>query len=328
MPPHERRAEGVKHFDVFNGDADGVFALHQLRLYTPVESELVTGTKREIDLLRHVRAHAGDRVTVLDISLHTNRAALTDLLERGVWIRWFDHHHAGGIPSHANLEVHIDTGMDRCTSLLVNEHLRGSHPLWAVAAAFGDNLHDAARAAAAPLHLDEDRLRRLRHLGECVNYNSYGLSQDDLFFHPADLYRRLAPYSDPFLFMEEEEVFPVLLEGMESDLQKARSVRPEFEDARAALYLLPEARWARRVSGLFGNELARTHPDRAHAVLLPLGGGGWRVSVRAPLGRGGADDLCRSFPSGGGRAAAAGINRLPAEMLAPFVDRFRGVFAS
>jgi hypothetical protein len=311
---------------VFNGDADGLFALHQLRLSRPLESELVTGAKREIDLLQHVRAHAGDYVLVLDLSLHANRAALRNLLAGGVRVCWFDHHYAGDIPEHENLEAHIDTAAERCTSLLVNEYLRGAHLPWAVAAAFGDNLHDAARRAAAPLHLREEPLQRLRLLGECVNYNSYGLSQDDLLFHPADLYRRLAPYSDPFDFMAEEDVFPMLREGMESDLGKARRLRPEFAEAHAALYLLPDAPWARRASGLFGNELARMEPDRAHAVLLPLKEGGWRVSVRAPLGRGGADRLCRAFPSGGGRTAAAGINRLPAEMFDAFVERFRSVF--
>ena len=46
----------LRHFDVFNGDADGLCALHQLRLVTPRASILVTGTKREINLLEHVVA--------------------------------------------------------------------------------------------------------------------------------------------------------------------------------------------------------------------------------------------------------------------------------
>ena len=74
----------MMHFDVFNGDADGLCALHQLRLVTPVESALITGAKRDIALLQRVPALAGDRVTVLDLSAATNRAALVALLERGV----------------------------------------------------------------------------------------------------------------------------------------------------------------------------------------------------------------------------------------------------
>ena len=50
--------------DVFNGDADGLCALHQLRLAEPADSELVTGPKRDISLLKRVKAGAGDRITV------------------------------------------------------------------------------------------------------------------------------------------------------------------------------------------------------------------------------------------------------------------------
>ena len=56
-------------FDVFNGDADGLCALQQLRLAEPAdEAVLVTGVKRGIGLLARVDAVAGDRVTVLDVS--------------------------------------------------------------------------------------------------------------------------------------------------------------------------------------------------------------------------------------------------------------------
>jgi len=42
--------------------------------------------------------------------------------------------------------------------------------------------------------------------------------------------------------------------------------------------------------------------------------GAFLVSVRAPFNnRVGADKVCSQFDTGGGRAAAAGINRLPAD---------------
>ena len=44
----------MQYFDVFNGDADGMCALHQLRLSYPRRAALVTGVKRDIDLLRRV----------------------------------------------------------------------------------------------------------------------------------------------------------------------------------------------------------------------------------------------------------------------------------
>jgi len=83
--------------------------------------------------------------------------------------------------------------------------------------------------------------------------------------------------------------------------------------------MFPNTAWARRVGGVYANELAREHPARAHALLTESADGSYLVSVRAPLeNRTGADDLCRSFETGGGRKAAAGINRLPASD----VDRF------
>ena len=66
----------ARQFDVFNGDADGLCALHQWRLAHPAESTLVTGVKRDIALLERVPAQPGDEVSVLDISLDRNRAAL------------------------------------------------------------------------------------------------------------------------------------------------------------------------------------------------------------------------------------------------------------
>ena len=68
--------------DVFNGDADGICALTQLRNATPADSVLVTGVKRDIALLEKVDARAGDQVTVLDVSLDKNREGLRKVLER------------------------------------------------------------------------------------------------------------------------------------------------------------------------------------------------------------------------------------------------------
>ena len=90
-----------------------------------------------------------------------------------------------------------------------------------------------------------------------------------------------------------------------------------------AVYLLPDSAWARRVSGVLSNELANRHPDRAHAVLSYRPRGDYQVSVRAPLTRPtGADELCSTFVSGGGRQSAAGINHLPPEQLPVFINAF------
>jgi single-stranded DNA-specific DHH superfamily exonuclease len=317
----------MAYFDVFNGDADGICALQQLRLARPLESELVTGVKRDIKLLERVPAKSGDYVTTLDISLDKNREALEALLERDVAVLYIDHHFAGNIPDHPSLEAVIDTAPEVCTALLVNDRLGGKFLPWAVVAAFGDNLFDSARRAAAPLGLDETQSEELQSLGLYINYNAYGESVEDLHFHPADLYRKIQPYENPFAFIREEEAYRRLREGYEEDMANARAVSPEIETDTHAVYILPDAAWSRRVSGVFGNEMARQHPQRAHALLTRKSHGGYVVSVRSPLAnKVGADDLCRSFPTGGGRKAAAGINHLPQEELDEFVDRFHRAF--
>ena len=63
-------------FDVFNGDADGLCALTQLRNAEPREAQLVTGVKRDINLLERVHAAPDSKITVLDVSLDKNRAGL------------------------------------------------------------------------------------------------------------------------------------------------------------------------------------------------------------------------------------------------------------
>jgi hypothetical protein len=63
-------------------------------------------------------------------------------------------------------------------------------------------------------------------------------------------------------------------------------------------------------------------------VLTERADGTYLVSVRAPLeNKRGADELCRKFPTGGGRAAAAGINALPADQLDPFIDAFEATYS-
>jgi single-stranded DNA-specific DHH superfamily exonuclease len=315
------------HFDAFNGDADGICALHQLRLAEPLAGQLVTGVKRDIALLKRIPAEAGDTVTALDIAVEKNLDALQTLLDKGVRVRWFDHHDPGELPVHAGFEPHIDTAADVCTSLLVDRYLGGRHRPWAVVAAFGDNLHDAARKAAEPLGLAEDRLALLRELGVCLNYNAYGERVEDLYFPPDDLYRRLHDYADPFAFIAEAPEFTTLREGYAADMAAARSIAPLEERPSGAVIVLPDAAWARRVSGVYANELASRHPQRAHALLTRAPEGHYVVSVRAPLAnRTGADALCRQFATGGGRKAAAGINALPEERLPDFIRAFYTVY--
>ncbi len=317
----------MSHFDAFNGDADGICSLLQLRLDSPRESTLVTGAKRDIALLQRIPATRGDTVTALDISADTNRAALLSLLDRGVAVDYYDHHYAGELPSDPNAVFHIDTSPGVCTGVIVDRVLAGRQRIWAVVAAFGDDLPEMARTLAATLALDAAEVAKLQELGECVAYNAYGDSEADLLVHPAALYQALLEAADPFRFVAAEPLFGEIRTMRSSDLDNARRLQPEPSSGGAPVYVLPDAPWSRRVRGAFGNELAAASPDRAHAILTPNARGGYTVSVRAPrTTQVGADKFCREFASGGGRARAAGINNLPADQVGDFTRRFGQAF--
>lgn len=315
----------MSNYDVFNGDADGICALQQFRLAFPAAATLITGVKRDISLLKRVKALPGDEVNVFDISLDKNREPLEALLRQGVKVRYFDHHYAGEfVPRHQNLKLNLDLTADTCTSLIVDRFLNGRFRGWAAVGAFGDNFDGSAHKVAEPLQLESEQLGLLRELGVYINYNGYGAAVEDLFYPPAELYQRIQPFADPLTFIAEEgEVFRTLREGSQADLAKALAIKPDVVNARHAVFIFPAESWARRVSGVYSNDLATANPGRAHALLTQLPGGGFVVSVRAPLNnKTGADELCREFATGGGRKAAAGINHLPDDQLQLFIDRF------
>ncbi len=311
-------------FDVFNGDADGICALVQLRLAEPRPAKLVTGVKRDIKLLERVQAKAGDALSVLDISLRTNADALARILEAGASVFYVDHHNPSVIPKHENLIAVIETRADMCTALLVNACLEGAHEDWAIVAAFGDNLTTVATCLAKQAGWSKARTDRARQLGELLNYNAYGRTVADLHFTPQTLYRTCLEARTPESFITTHAaMFSTLEQGYRDDLDKARS-SPEL--AKGVL-MLADAAWARRISGTFGNVLAKSEPEQAHAILTPNEKDGYTVSVRAPLDRpGGADQLCLQFPTGGGRTAAAGINHLPEDRLEDFLSAFARAF--
>ena len=316
-------------FDVFNGDADGLCALTQLRNAEPREAQLVTGVKRDINLLQQVHAEAGSRITVLDVSLDKNREGLQRALDAGARVFYCDHHFAGDIPDSEQLHSIINTAPDVCTSLLVNNYLDGAYLAWAVTGTFGDNLKDSARAIAKPLGVDEAALQQLENLGIYINYNGYGSNLQDLHFEPAELYQLISQYASPFDFISDgAQHFQKLEQGYHQDMASAAALAPEYRDAAVAAFMLPDEPWSRRVSGVYSNDLANADPDRAHAVLTVRANGCYLVSVRAPLNnKTGADELCMQFPTGGGRKAAAGINDLPADMLQQFLDTFAAFYA-
>ena len=318
----------MRRIFAFNGDADGLCALQQLILSErPESAELVTGPKRRTALLAGVTAAEGDVVTALDISFSANRREAERLLAAGARVRYFDHHHAGELPRHERLEAHIDTSSATCTSAIVDRHLGSAHRAWAAAGAFGDNLAATGMALAVLQGLGRNEILQVEKLGVLLNYNSYGESEQDLFFAPAELHRRLVLHADPLDFIRKDETYEILARGYAEDMERAADLRPVAARDHAALYVLPDASWARRVSGALANRLARSAPARAHAMLSPNCAGGMQVSVRAPLSRPvGAAALCLEYDSGGGREAAAGINHLPLESVGAFTERFLRYF--
>ena len=315
--------------DIFNGDADGICALTQLRNADPRQSTLITGVKRDIALVAKAEVAEGDRITALDISFDKNRDGVLKALEAGAEVFYVDHHFAGEIPESDRLTTIIDTDANVCTSLLVNGYLKGAHVEWAVTGAFGDNLKASASIIAEPLGLSDSQLTLLENLGTYMNYNGYGSSLDDLHFTPADLYEQVRPYPTPFAFVKDApETFEKLETGYREDMAAAASVKPTQKTPTTAVFVFPNQAWARRVSGVYSNDLANSAPARAHAVLTERADGTYLVSVRAPLdNKRGADELCRRFPTGGGRAAAAGINALPADQLGAFIHAFSDAYA-
>lgn len=317
------------HFDVFNGDADGIFALHQLRLATPrPDAKLITGVKRDIVLLGHPELTDASNcsITVLDISLDSNRAPLLALLKADNRITYIDHHSASPIPENNLLTTHINTSPEVCTSLIVNGLNPSSPSKWAICGAFGDNLHEPARRVAEELSLSPEQTAQLREIGELFNYNGYGSSLNDLHFRPQDLYLAVQPFSDPHNFFHDSEILKTLREGFIDDMEQANSFTEEPTPGKNRIYILPDAPWARRASGVFSNQQARLKPDAAHALITKNPDSTLRISVRAPLNdRKNADVLCKQF-CGGGRAAAAGINSLPEDQLDTFFTAFNSTY--
>jgi hypothetical protein len=112
-------------------------------------------------------------------------------------------------------------------------------------------------------------------------------------------------------------------------MASALQYEPVRNTKAGRIFELPPESWARRVSGVFSNLKAQEEPGLAHGLLTRNPDGTIRVNIRAPLhNKKGADTLCRAFTTGGGRAAAAGINSLPQDQLEVFFTKFDEVFGN
>jgi hypothetical protein len=317
--------------DVFNGDADGLLARHQYRLAHPINSvRLISGVKRDVKLLSQLSGISNAGVTVFDISLDSNAPHLEPIVaDVSNRVLWFDHHRRGQIQDGERLETHIDLSPKTCTSLIVSHYLGGAHLPWAIAGAYGDNLSDVALPLGLESGLDEDECSSLRVLGEGLNYNGYGESREDLAVWPVDLALELDAYDCPFDFLARSPSMSKILEQKVADEKVMGEVEILHLSTSGEAVLLPRGGASRRMSGIFSNEKVYAEPDLAHATLTHLeDGSGYRISIRAPKSRPhGADVLASQFETGGGRAAAGGVNRLPSGKLSEFFEAFDEVFA-
>jgi hypothetical protein len=309
-------------YDIFNGDADGIIALLQLRRAKPKDSQLITGVKRDISLLKNITTKSGDGVTALDISMEKNIDALNHHLEVGAKVLYVDHHRSGDIPVSDSLTAHINLDTNTCTSLIVDELLNGKYHLWAITAAYGDNLIAKADELASAAGLTSQQSEQLKELGTLINYNGYGSHVDDLHYHPKDLYLSLLPYESPFdVINDTNSAFYKLQTAYKSDMENALAIAPRYNGELFTLFELPNQAWARRISGVYGNLLANGNVSTAHGVLTENKDDTYTVSLRAPLNnKQGAGDICSQFATGGGRAAAAGINALDKVDIDRFIE--------
>ena len=309
-------------YDIFNGDADGIIALLQLRLANPVESKLITGVKRDIQLIQDIEVTPGDTLTVLDISMEKNIDGLNNALKKGALVFYADHHRSGDIPKHENLDAHINLDANTCTALIVDKLLAGKHHAWAITAAYGDNLITKADELSKKAGYSTEQAGQLKELGTLINYNGYGATVADLHFDPAELFSALLTYPSPFdLLADENSPFYKLQKAYQEDMDNALAIPAQYKTEWVSVFELPDEAWSRRISGVYGNLLANQTPNSAHVVLTKSNTHSYLASLRAPLNdKQGAGDICSQFSTGGGRAAAAGINILEADLLNKFIN--------
>lgn len=78
-----------------------------------------------------------------------------------------------------------------------------------------------------------------------------------------------------------ESQYHALKLGYESDMDNAKALAPIANKTACTAFTLPNAAWSKRISGVFGNELANKSPDKAHVVFIENADGTNTVSIRA-----------------------------------------------
>jgi nanoRNase/pAp phosphatase (c-di-AMP/oligoRNAs hydrolase) len=315
----------MKHYDVFNGDADGIISLHQYRLQFPRESELITGVKRDVKLLRNLQNIKNSVLSVFDISLLSNSEYIENILKNKNKVRWFDHHEPGNIDLGKNFSIKVDSDPNCCTNILVDKFIDGLHRPWTICGAYGDNLHEQAEKLNPCF--GEIKMLELKEIGETLNYNGYGNKESDLTVHPKDVYLDIHKYRSPFQYRKKSEIYNKIYTQMKSDESELNSSEILHTSNIGDIILLPNTKASIRYSGIYSNKQTTDNPNKAFAILTNINDDTYRVSIRSPKNNPtGASKLALQFPTGGGREKAAGINELPKIELKSFIEKFEEVY--
>ena len=314
-------------YDLFNGDADGIISVHQYRMFKPKKTNLVSGIKRDVTLLRHCDSIKNTKINVFDISVLSNEEYIDSILKKNNKIIWYDHHETGGRVSADNIKISVDTDPNTCTNIIVDKTLGGIYRPWTICGAFGDNLHD--KANELNISFNEEQMKIFQEVGETLNYNGYGLKIEDLNAHPKDVLLDLMNYESPFEYHSKSELFNKIKNQMKLDREKLESSEVLYRSHAGEVLLLPPGQEATRYSGIFSNKKSTDNPDLAFAIITHGNNNTYRVSIRSPQNNPfGASELALRFPSGGGREKAAGINELKKVDLKKFIYNFCQVYAN
>jgi hypothetical protein len=249
----------MTRYYVFNGDADGLCALQQLRLVEPGDATLVTGVKRDIGLLERVNAAGADAITVLDISLDRNRRLGCCALFRPSY--------AGEVPEHPHFEPHIEeisgsvphTGRSPST-----DASRGDR------SAFGDGLPRVGAAMASAI----DSIIHGGDIGEQSISTIMPGRTSPISHSPRRTANQMVPFEDPpisFGSRRRSHGWPQATGWCAGKCTAACAA-----GARATIVVLQDEPWARRVIGVLANELARL-PRQRHCRTLAKARGGFVV---------------------------------------------------
>ena len=315
----------MKYYDFFNGDADGIISLHQFRLQFPRKSELFTGVKRDVKLLRHAVDIKNATLTVFDISLLSNSDYIDGILKNNNKVSWFDHHEPGDTNLGDNFSIRVDAEPNCCTNILVDKYIDGLHRPWTICGAYGDNLHEQAEKLNPCF--SEMAMLQLKEIGETLNYNGYGNKESDLTVHPKDVYLDIQKYRSPFQYRKLSEIYNKINTQMKSDEEELNSSEILYTSETGNVILLPDTKASIRYSGIYSNKQTTDNPNKAFAILTNINEDTYRISIRSPKNNPvGASKLALSFQTGGGREKAAGINELPKTELKIFIEKFEETY--